>query len=66
MISLVTKTEPLDPKQRFAEKERSRRADVAALRSGQKTQTQLKRENEVLAFPASRARINLNSARSLS
>ncbi len=48
------------------EKERARRADVEALRSGETTEAQLKRETEAFAFPPSRARINLDSARSLS
>ncbi len=37
-----------------------------ALRSGRKTNAQLKRENEVFALPPSRIRINLDSAHSLS
>ena len=48
------------------EKERARRADVEALRSGGKTEEQLKRENEVFALPADRIRLNLDSAHSLS
>lgn len=59
-------TEDLDPRQRFAEKEQARRADLEALRSGRKTKTQLKRETEAFAFPPSRARINLDVSRSLS
>ncbi len=59
-------TEDLDPQERFAEKERARRADVEALRSGEKTEAQLKRENEFFAFPRERMRVNLDSARSLS
>jgi hypothetical protein len=59
-------TEDLDPQQRFAEKERARRADLEALRSGRTTKTQLKRETEAFAFPPSRARINLDVSRSLS
>ncbi len=51
--------------ERFAEKERARRADDLALRSGTKSAAQLKRENESFAFPKGRARINLKSARSL-
>ncbi|MGO9839540.1 MAG: hypothetical protein ACLP1X_35630 [Polyangiaceae bacterium] len=62
----VPVTEDLDPEQRFEEKERVRRADVEALRSGRTTQAQLKRETEGFAFPPSHARINLDSARSLS
>ena len=56
----------VDPQQLFDEKEQARRADEEALRSGRKTHAQLKRENEIFAFPPSRARINLDSARSLS
>jgi hypothetical protein len=48
------------------EEEQARRADEEALRSGRKTHAQLKRENEIFAFPPGRARINLDSARSLS
>jgi hypothetical protein len=51
--------------ERFAEKERARRADALALSSGEKSGAQLKRENESFAFPKTRARINLKSARSL-
>ena len=59
-------TEDLDPQQRFAEKERARRADEQALRSGRKTKAQLKSETEAFTFPPSRARINLDASRSLS
>ena len=59
-------TEDLDPQQRFAEKERARRVDEQALRSGRKTKAQLKRETEAFTFPPSRARINLDASRSLS
>jgi hypothetical protein len=62
----VQLTEDLDPEQRFEEKERARRADVEALRSGEKTEAQLKRENEFFAFPRERMRVNLDSAHSLS
>jgi hypothetical protein len=58
--------EDLDPQERFDEKEAARRADVEALRSGEKTVAQLKRETEGFAFPPSRARINLDASRSLS
>ncbi|HWT92760.1 MAG TPA: hypothetical protein VN238_07170 [Solirubrobacteraceae bacterium] len=51
--------------ERVAEKERLRAADVRALHSGEKSLAQLKRENESFAFPPSRARIDLASARSL-
>lgn len=56
----------LDPQQRFAEKEASRRADEKALRSGRKSVAQLKRENEAFAFPPSEARVNWQQARSVS
>jgi hypothetical protein len=56
----------VDAQDLWDEKERSRRADVEALRSGEKTEAQLKRETEAFAFPPGRARINLDSARSLS
>ena len=58
--------EYVDAQQLWDEKERARRADVEALRSGETTEAQLKRETEAFAFPPSRARINLDSARSLS
>jgi len=58
--------EYVDAQQLWDEKERARRADVEALRSGEKTEEQLKRETEAFAFPPSRARINLDTARSLS
>jgi hypothetical protein len=56
----------IDAQEIWDEKERARRADVDALRSGEKTAAQLKRETEAFAFPPRRARINLDSARSLS
>ena len=56
----------LDPQQRFAEKEVSRRADEEALRSGRKTVAQLKRENEAFAFSPREARVNWRQARSVS
>jgi hypothetical protein len=56
----------VDEQQLWDEKERARRADVEALRSGEKTEAQLKRETEAFTFPPGRARINLDSARSLS
>jgi hypothetical protein len=44
--------EDLDPQQRFEEKERSRQADLEALRSGRKSEAQLKRENEGVRVPS--------------
>jgi hypothetical protein len=64
--ALMAGDEHLDPQQRFAEKERAHRADEEALRSGQKTEAQLQRQNNFFPFPADRIRINLDSARSLS
>ncbi len=58
--------EYVDAQQLWDEKERARRADVEALRSGEKTEAQPKHETEAFAFPPGRARINLDSARSLS
>ncbi len=58
--------EYVDAQQLWDEKERDRRADEEALRSGRKTPAQLKRENEVFALPPERIRINLDSAHSLS
>lgn len=51
--------------QRIAEKERLRAVDERALRRGEKSLAQMKRENESFAFPPSRARIDLAAARSL-
>jgi hypothetical protein len=65
-VAMSTRVEHIDAQQRFDEKERARRADAEALRSGQKTEAQLKRETDAFASPPSRARINLDSARSLS
>jgi hypothetical protein len=64
--AMTVPVEYVDAQQLWDEKERARRADVAALRSGEKTEAQLKRETEAFAFPPGRARINLDSARSLS
>jgi hypothetical protein len=58
--------EDLDPQEIWDAKERARRADVEALRSGRKTEAQLQRQNEFFPFPPDRMRINLDSARSLS
>jgi hypothetical protein len=63
---MTVPVEYVDAQQLWDEKERARRADVEALRSGAKTEEQLKRETEAFAFPPSRARINLDTARSLS
>jgi hypothetical protein len=60
-----TRVEHVDAQRLFDEKERARRVDVEALRTGKKTEAQLKRETDAFAFPPSRARINLDSARSL-
>ena len=57
--------EDLDPQQRFDEKERDCRADLEALRSGRKSEAQLKRENEVFAFPRESIRLRLDLAKSL-
>ncbi|MGH2880036.1 MAG: hypothetical protein ACRDK4_10580 [Solirubrobacteraceae bacterium] len=56
----------IDEQKLWDEKERARRVDVEALRSGEKTEAQLRRETDAFAFPPSRARIKLDSARSLS
>jgi len=63
---MTVPVEYFDAQELWDEKERARRADVEALRSGEKTEAQLQRENEFLPFPAERMRINLESARSLS
>lgn len=58
--------EYIDPQQRFEEKERDRRADEEAWRSGKKTAEQLNRDNAFLMLPPERVRINLDASRSLS
>jgi hypothetical protein len=58
--------EYVDAQELLDEEEQDRRADEEALRSGAKTHAQLKRENEIFAFPPDRMRVNLDSARSLS
>jgi hypothetical protein len=58
--------EYVDPQEIWDEKERARRADVEALRSGEKTAEQLNRENTFLGFPPERMRINLDASGSLS
>ncbi len=64
--AMTVPIEYVDVQQLWDEKERPGRADVEALRSGEKTEAQLKRETEAFAFPLGRARIILDSARSLS
>jgi hypothetical protein len=64
--AMTAPVEHIDAQQLWDEKERARRVDVEALRSGEKTEAQIKRETEAFAFPPGRARINLDSARSLS
>jgi hypothetical protein len=67
---MAVQVEYVDPEQLWREtrdaKERARRADEEALRSGRKTVAQLKRETEGFAFGPDRARINLDSACRLS
>jgi hypothetical protein len=64
--AMTVPVEYVDAQQLWDEKDAARRADEEDLRSGRKTQEQLKRENEVFALPPDRIRINLDSARSLS
>lgn len=62
-------TEPIeyvDEQEIWDAKERARLADVEALRSGEKTEAQLQRENAFFAFPPDRIKIKLDSAKSLS
>jgi hypothetical protein len=54
-----------EPRERAAEKERSRRADERAVAGGALTPARLKRENEAFAFPQHRVQLLLGSARSL-
>ncbi len=63
---MAVDVEYADAQELLDEEEQARRADEEALRSGRKTHAQLKRENEIFALPPGRARINLDSARSLS
>jgi len=63
---MTVPVEYVDAQQLWDEKEQARRADVEALRSGEKTEAQLQSENALFAFPPDRLRINLDSARSLS
>jgi hypothetical protein len=63
---MATRIEHVDAQEIWDEKERARRADVEALRSGRKTEEQLQRENSFFAFAEGRMRVNLDSARSLS
>jgi hypothetical protein len=63
---MTVPVEYVDAQQLWEEKEKARRADVEALRSGEKTEAQLQRENAVFALPPDRIRIKLDSARSLS
>lgn len=67
---MAIQVEYVDPEQLWREtieaKERARRADVEALRSGRKTQADLQRENHFFLASPDRARIDLDSARRLS
>lgn len=62
---ITVEVERFDPQQRFEEKERARRADEEALRSGSKSHAQLKRENEAFAFPREQVHLLLDRAKSL-
>jgi hypothetical protein len=55
----------LNPSSRVYAKQASRAADEHALASGQKSVSQLKRENEVFASFAPSARIDLSASRRL-
>jgi hypothetical protein len=63
---MTVPVEYVDEQELWDEKERARRLDVEAVRSGEKTEAQIKRETEAFALPPGRAHINLDSARSLS
>ncbi|HEV7942430.1 MAG TPA: hypothetical protein VGP17_06465 [Solirubrobacteraceae bacterium] len=67
---MALQVEYVDPDQLWQEsleaKERARRADEDALRSGSKTQAELQRENHFFQASPDRARIDLDSARRLS
>jgi hypothetical protein len=63
---VAVQIERIPAQQLLDEEERDRRADEEDLRSGRRTHAELKRENELFAFPPNRARVNLDSARSLS
>jgi hypothetical protein len=64
--AMTVPVEYVDVQQLLDEEEEARRADVEALRSGEKTEAQLQRENAIFSLPPDRIRINLDSARSLS
>jgi hypothetical protein len=64
--AMTVPIEYVNVQQLWDEKEEARRADVEALRSGEKTEAQLQRENAIFALPPDRIRINLDSARALS
>ena len=49
--------ETFDPIERAREKQASREADAAAIKSGEKTAEQVKRENGSFAFPRSQVRL---------
>ncbi len=53
------------PRERAAEKQRSREEDAAALASGRKSAADLQHENEVFARLASRARVDPSASKSL-
>lgn len=67
---MAAQVEYVDPERLWREnaeaKERARRADEEALRSGRKTQAELQRENHFFSASPDRVRINLDSARRLS
>jgi hypothetical protein len=64
--AMTVPIEYVDAQQLWNEKEEARRADLEALRSGEKTEAQLQRENAFFALTPDRIRINQDSARSLS
>jgi len=60
-----TSEQTFSPRERAAEKQRSRDEDAAALASGRKSAAELQRENEAFARLASRARVDLRASKSL-
>lgn len=55
--------ETLDPHQRALEKAASREADERALKAGEKTREDLRRENSFFSFPPGRIRIDMTKVK---
>ncbi len=64
-VMKVDKDRHLDPAQRAREKQLSRAADAHALASGERSEAELRSENEVFVSPQAPARVDLSAARAL-